>query len=206
MNGYLLPLLGGMGAGIVMSFMLGTVFFALINNSINSGPFSGALVATGVLISDILFIGIVLFGSQYIPELMSYENEVKWLGGSFIVLLGMIQIIRQSRVHYQDLIYSVRKKAPLLFISEGFMLNVLNPVNLVMWGGITAYLTNVYHLNLIQKIYFFSGAITAIFFTETGISYLAHRLKKLLNAQRIKHLNYFIGGLFILLGILMITK
>lgn len=195
-----------MGAGIVMSFMLGTVFFALINNSINSGPFSGALVALGVLISDILFIGIVLFGSQHIPELMSYETEVKWLGGSFIVLLGLLQIIRQRKVHYQDIIKNVRKKAPLIFISEGFMLNVLNPVNLVMWGGITAYLTNVYHLNLIQKTYFFSGAITGIFFTETGISYLAHRLKKLLNATRIKRLNYLIGGLFIVLGVLMIIR
>lgn len=186
--------------------MLGTVFFALINNSLNSGPFSGVLVALGVLVSDILFVGIVLFGSQHIPALMSYETEVKWLGGGFIVLLGLLQIIRQRRIHYQDILQTVRKKAPLLFISEGFMLNVLNPVNLVLWGGITAYLTNVYQLNLIQKLYFFSGAISSIFISETGISYLAHKLKKFLNPTRIKQLNYLLGMLFIILGSLMILK
>lgn len=203
MNGYLLPFLGGLPTGIIMSFMMGTVFFALINNSINYGPINGVLVAAGVVLSDIIFTAIALFGSQYLPVLDQYEQYVRWIGGLFIIFLGVSQISNQRKLKQGSSELKPMRK-PLLFVSEGFLLNMLNPMNLVTWVAITAYLTNVYHLNLDQKTYFFAGAVIGIFAAESGISLAAHRLKVFLNSDRLKYLNYSIGALFFLFGFLLL--
>lgn len=203
MNGYLIPFLAGLPTGMVMSFMMGTVFFALINSSINHGPANGVLVAAGVVFSDIIFTAIALFGSQYLPVLHEHEHYVRWVGGLFIMLLGVSQIMNQHKIKKGRPHIKLKRK-PLLFVAEGFLLNILNPMNLVTWIAITAYLTNVYHLNLNQKTYFFGGAVIGIFIAESGISLAANRLKAFLSSNRLRHINYAIGALFLLFGFLML--
>ena len=48
--------------------MLGTVFFCLVQNSIVNGFKSGAFVASGVIISDIILIVIGHFSATLFPQ------------------------------------------------------------------------------------------------------------------------------------------
>jgi L-lysine exporter family protein LysE/ArgO len=58
----------GATSGFVLSLMLGTVFFALIQNSIDYGFTTGIYIAAGVVVSDVLFISAALFGpAWYLP-------------------------------------------------------------------------------------------------------------------------------------------
>jgi threonine/homoserine/homoserine lactone efflux protein len=54
----------GIGFGLVLSVLTGPVFFALIKTSIEKGFHAGVAMALGVVTSDMVFIGGILFGSQ----------------------------------------------------------------------------------------------------------------------------------------------
>ncbi|HCT22199.1 MAG TPA: lysine transporter LysE, partial [Chitinophagaceae bacterium] len=56
-------LLYGLGIGVVLSSMLGTVFFFLVQNSIANGFKSSVFIATGVITSDILLIVLSYFNA-----------------------------------------------------------------------------------------------------------------------------------------------
>ena len=55
----------GIGIGLVLTFLTGPVFFALIKTSIEKGFHAGVALALGVVTSDVVFVGAILFGSQY---------------------------------------------------------------------------------------------------------------------------------------------
>ena len=58
--------ISGIGFGLVLTFLTGPVFFALIKTSIEKGFHAGVALALGVVCSDMVFVGGILFGSQYI--------------------------------------------------------------------------------------------------------------------------------------------
>ncbi|MFM9944465.1 MAG: LysE family transporter, partial [Bacteroidia bacterium] len=66
MDQFFFPFISGCAMGILLGFGFGTVFFALIQNSIKHGFKKGLDIAIGVVISDILIISLILFGSQYL--------------------------------------------------------------------------------------------------------------------------------------------
>ena len=57
--------ISGIGFGLVLTFLTGPVFFALIKTSIEKGFHAGVALALGVVSSDMVFVGAILFGSQY---------------------------------------------------------------------------------------------------------------------------------------------
>ncbi|RYD92961.1 MAG: LysE family translocator, partial [Sphingobacteriales bacterium] len=58
-------IISGIGFGLVLTFLTGPVFFALIKTSIDKGFHAGVALALGVVCSDMVFVGAILFGSQY---------------------------------------------------------------------------------------------------------------------------------------------
>ena len=55
-------ILNGIVSGVVLAFLIGPVFFAIIQTSIERGFWSGVFVAMGVSLSDILYITVSYLG------------------------------------------------------------------------------------------------------------------------------------------------
>lgn len=201
---YLEALLAGIGTGTVLSLMLGTVFFAIIHYSITLGYQKGLSIAIGVILSDTIFIGICLFGSQYIPFIQKHEQTVKWIGGILVILLGIFQIINRKKPHS---VANFSKAGSIAyFIGNGFLLNFLNPVNLVSWFAIYTYLVSVLHYSTGMITWYFSGSLIAIFGMEALLAFFAQRMMKFLPEQRLQQLSLWVGILFIILGIVLIVR
>lgn len=191
-------------AGCVLGFGFGTVFFALIQNSINYGYRKGLDIATGVVLSDIFIISIILFGSQYVDEIDKYKNVIKYTGGLLLIALGVYQFFPQKPSYNEK--GEVISKGRFFFISKGFLLNFMNPVNFLAWLAIQTYLKGVDSYTTMQSIYFFLGAILSIFIIEVLISVLANYIGKRLSNRVIHIVNYTSGYIFILLGVILIFK
>lgn len=190
--------------GVILGFGFGTVFFALIQNSIKHGFRKGLDIATGVVLSDILIISLILFGSQYLDEIDRYKDVIKYSGGILLIGLGIYQFVPQKP--RMDKNGEVIGKASYLYITKGFFLNFMNPINFVAWLTIQIQLKGVYMYNAIQSIYFFTGSIIAIFTIEVILSKMAHHIGKKLSERVIKVVNYTAGYIFIIIGIVLIFK
>ncbi len=190
--------------GVVLGFGFGTIFFALIQNSINHGYKKGLDIAIGVVLSDILLISLILFGSQYLDEIGKFKEVIKYSGGLLLVGLGIFQFIPQKEV--TDKNGELIKKGRFIYISKGFVLNFMNPVNFLAWLAIQTYIKGVNNYSSVQSIFFFIGAISAIFGIEILISILANHIGKKLSFKVIKIINYTAGYIFIILGIVLIFK
>jgi len=201
---FIIPLSSGLLAGCVLGFGFGTVFFALIQNSINYGYRKGLDIATGVVLSDIFIISIILFGSQYVDEIDKYKNVIKYTGGLLLIALGVYQFFPQKPSYNEK--GEVISKGRFFFISKGFLLNFMNPVNFLAWLAIQTYLKGVDSYTTMQSIYFFLGAILSIFIIEVLISVLANYIGKRLSNRVIHIVNYTSGYIFILLGVILIFK
>ena len=84
--------------GIILGFGFGTIFFALIQNSIKHGFKKGLDIAIGVVLSDILIVLLILFGSQYLDEVDKYKNLIKYTGGILLIGLGIYQFVPHKPV------------------------------------------------------------------------------------------------------------
>lgn len=201
---YLSAFGAGTATGFVLSLMLGTVFFAIINNSITLGYKKGVSISIGVILSDLIFISICLFGSHYIPFIQQYEETVKIAGGLLVMVMGAAQIL-SKREEPKVANYS-RAGSITYFISQGFLLNFLNPVNLVSWFAIYTYLVTVLKFSFGELSWYFLGSLSAIFLVEFGLAYFAEKLKHFLPNKRIRQINVFVGILFICLGLWLIIR
>jgi threonine/homoserine/homoserine lactone efflux protein len=195
----LMPLINGLGTGFVLSLMLGTVFFALIKTSIHHGYRSGILIAIGVVVSDIIFISIALFGTSLMPKLEKYETATTLIGCSMLIIFGIMSIVKKTDLTVK--LPRSRLKSVLHYASSGFFLNALNPINLLAWLAVATYLEGSLKYTLGQSVLFFIGTLMAIFITESVISWSAFRLKKYLTPNGLKMINRIAGIAFILFGL-----
>lgn len=183
----------GFLTGMVMSVMLGTVFFALVQNSIDYGFRTGIFISIGVISSDILLISLSWFNSELIPEGSTTDLIVRFCGGIFLLVYGFSNLMKKDRATYPK----TEKKQIVKFISMGFLLNVLNPGNYIGWLAITTQLKTVAKYTLAESAFYFIGALSAIFIMECLIAWSASFVKPYITDRFLRLVNRFVGVLFI---------
>ncbi|MCS6795841.1 MAG: LysE family transporter [Raineya sp.] len=191
-------IISGFGTGVVLSCMLGTVFFALIQNSIDFGYKSGIFIALGVIISDIFFISAAMAGTSFLPDTPKMSFYSSFLGGILLVGLGGTNFFKKSteikttKTHLGNALY---------YFGKGFLLNALNPVNFFFWVAIVAHLQTEKYFPFNLQVVFFAFCLLAIFCTEVGISFSASRLRKLFTPLLLQRFNQISGIVFVGFGI-----
>ncbi|MDX1904679.1 MAG: LysE family transporter [Thermonemataceae bacterium] len=187
----------GFGTGIVLSLMLGTVFFALVQNSVDFGYKSGVFIALGVIFSDAFFITGALLGTSYLPSIPKMPFYTSLIGGGLLIFLGFLSIFKKN----PKIVYPKTKFGNIIYyLTTGVLLNIINPVNFFFWVAIAAKLkTDDYLLN--EQISFFIACLLAIFTTEFAIAFFAAKLRKLFTPQVLRSINVVSGLIFIGFGI-----
>jgi L-lysine exporter family protein LysE/ArgO len=187
----------GLITGVLLCLTFGTVFFSLVQNSVDNGYKSGIKIAFGVVVCDTIFVFFAIFGTTLLPHI---ENFEKWMAGAgivFLLILGINNLIQnQPRIAYPK-----SKFGDFLFyFTTGFLLNGLNPVNFISWVTIATYIRSTLHYELPQVSIFFAASLLAIFLTESGIALSAHRLKRIFTPRAVKIFNQITGIVFVLIA------
>lgn len=193
-------ILYGLITGMVMSIMLGTVFFALVQNSIDQGFKSGISIALGVIVSDIVLISTAYFNSSLIPQGGITENIVRVCGAVFLLIYGFNNFRQNRHVSYP----STRAGRIFFFMRTGFFLNLLNPGNFIGWVVVTTNITQVARYSPHQCFMFYVAALSAIFGMEILIALGAAQLKKFISDKLLTSINYVVGVVFMLFSVVLI--
>ena len=76
--------------GFFMAFMIGPVFFMLIQTSILKGARAAISFDVGVISGDITFILIAYFGSRSLLEKIKDDPRLFFIGGLVLIIYGLI--------------------------------------------------------------------------------------------------------------------
>jgi threonine/homoserine/homoserine lactone efflux protein len=192
--------INGCFSGFVMSLMLGTVFFALIQHSVDYGFKTGLYISTGVIISDVIFILIAVSGSSLVPSIQSNEDILRAAGAVVLFILGIVTFRKKIPVAFPE----AKAGTIFFFISKGFLLNVVNPVNFFAWLSLGTYLKGALHYNSSQTTAYFIACLMAIFLTEALIALASSRLRKVLTEQLLTWVNRGAGLVFMMAAIAIV--
>ncbi|CAG5068941.1 hypothetical protein DYBT9623_01673 [Dyadobacter sp. CECT 9623] len=183
--------------GIALCLTFGTVFFSLVQNSVDNGFWAGVKISFGVFVCDIIFVFFAIFGTALLPDIPNFKQYMAGAGVIFLIILGLSNLIKgQPRIAYPqtslgNLVY---------YFTTGFLLNGLNPVNFISWVTIASYIRTNLHYDMNQVLLFFGASVVAVFLVECGIAFSAQRLKRLFTPRVVTVFNKVTGVVFILIA------
>lgn len=193
--------------GFFLSFMIGPVFFVLLETSVVKGFRAAISFDLGVVLADIIFIFLAYFSSYQLLENLSNQPGLYIFGGTLLSLYGVIVFSKKTKGELLDTNpHAPLKSNYLQLFAKGFLLNFINVGVLVFWLGIIIVVGPNLDANPSRFLLFFGTLIISYFLTDVVKILLAKRLKAYLTPLIILNIKKALGVLLLICGITLITK
>jgi threonine/homoserine/homoserine lactone efflux protein len=193
-------ILNGIIYGLVLSLLIGPVFFTIIQTSVERGFKCGVLVATGVAISDALYITIAYLGISQITANDHIRIYLANAGGAILILFGLYNLFIKSRKGLEPQEH-IKERNPLRYVAKGFIINGLTPVVLLFWLTTVSIAASKFGYNtVLPAVLFFGSIVLTVLTTDILKAKLADKLRHLLTTKFIQRLNVMVGLILILFG------
>ena len=195
--------------GFFLSFMIGPVFFVLLETSAIKGFRAAIVFDIGVLLADVLFITVAYFSSFQLLENLSNQPGVYVFGGVILLVYGMTTFAKKETKKKSEEIENesaVAKKGYVGLFIKGFLLNFINIGVLVFWLGIIIIVGPSVDNDPVRIRVFFGSMLAAYFITDVFKILLAKQLKRKLTPERIHLIKKGLGVILVICGIVLITN
>ena len=169
--------------GFFLAFMIGPVFFVLIETSITKGFRAAVAFDIGVITADIIFIGLAYFSSFQLLENLSNQPGLYVFGGTILAVYGLIIFFKKPKqTDLQDKTQNPSKTNYIELYVKGFLLNFINIGVLIFWLGLIVVTGPNLGNDTNRFMVFFGFLILTYFLTDLLKIALAKQLKKQLTA------------------------
>lgn len=195
--------------GFFLSFMIGPVFFMLIQTSIIKGARAALAFDFGVILGDIVFILIAYFGSKSLLEKIKDDPRLFYIGGAILVIYGLITYLDKSQkktIVDENLVVLPKKNNYLKLFVKGFLLNFINIGVLAFWLGMIVVVGSNLEMNPSKIFNYFTVIIVSYLITDIGKILLAKQLKKKLTPKVTYKIKRSMGILLMIFGVALILK
>lgn len=196
-------ILTGIPLGIFLCFMIGPVFFILLETAAVKGIRAALVFDAGVVIADILFICIAYFSSYRLINSLKDEPALFIFGGLIMLTYGLISFLKLKKVNKNTEddaeIELIKKNYGSLFI-KGFLLNFINVGVLGFWLLIIITFGPQLDLQTSRLIVFFSSVIGTYLLVDIAKMFLAKKLKNKMTPNNILKIKKITSILLIIFG------
>lgn len=189
--------------GILLSFIVGPVFFVLLETSATKGFRAGICLNVGVILADILFLFIAYFSSFQLLENLSNQPGLYVFGGMILLVYGIVIYVKKAPAQKK---LKLSKGNYLNLMVKGFLLNLINIGVLVFWLGVLIVVGPTLNNDPNRIIVFFGTMLLAYFLTDVFKILLAKQLRRKLTSNRILLIKKGLGVVLIVCGLVLITK
>ncbi|MDC6385426.1 LysE family translocator [Flagellimonas taeanensis] len=189
--------------GLLLSFMIGPVFFVLLETGATKGFRAGVCFDIGVIIADIVFLVIAYFSSYQLLENLSNEPGLFVFGGMILLVYGIYLFAKKAK---KKTAARPSKGGYVALFIKGFLLNFINIGVLAFWLGLIIVVGPSLENDPERMLVFFSTVILVYFGTDLMKILLAKQLKRYLTIERIVLITKGLGIVLIICGIVLITK
>ncbi|MFD1292927.1 LysE family translocator [Lutibacter holmesii] len=194
--------------GFFLAFMIGPVFFMLLQTSIIKGARAAIAFDLGVLLGDIAFILIAYYGSKSLLEQIKDDPRLFFIGGIILLVYGIITYIdkSQKRVVQDETLVLPEKTNYVKLLLKGFLLNFINIGVLAFWLGMIVVVGSNLQMDPHKIFNYFTVILISYFITDLGKILLAKQLKKKLTPSVIYKVKRGMGILLMVFGIALMLK
>lgn len=200
--------ISGIGIGLILTFLTGPVFFALIKTSIERGFHAGLFMALGVVSSDIVFVGSILFGSQFFDVTEHTKTIAGEIGSVILFSIGVYYFFKKVNINYNNIAPTGLKRTG--YFLKGFLMCIFNPTILFHWITVIGTASTIYH----QGVHHRSLKIAIMFLTvlivqfglDTTKAFYANKLRDKISAKLIHRLNEVAGVALIIGSLILLDK
>jgi threonine/homoserine/homoserine lactone efflux protein len=202
-------ILAGLPWGLFLSFMIGPVFFILIETSITKGFRAALTFDLGVVLGDIFFIGIAYLGSYRLISNLKDKPALFIFGGILMLAYGIIsylKLTKQSNIPYDEIDNEIRKTNYRNFFLKGFFLNIINIGVLGFWLAIIISVGPKFEMQTSRMFTFFTSVIISYLFVDCLKIILAKQLKSKLTPTNILKIKKGISIVLIVFGLILISQ
>ncbi len=203
-------ILSAVPLGFLLSFMIGPVFFVLLETSVVKGFRAAIVFDLGVVVADIVFILIAFFSSYRLIQSIKDDPALFIFGGLVMLTYGIISFVKNKKESKKSLDEIDPKELAKtnyfsLFI-KGFFLNFINIGVLGFWLAILITIGPQLELKASRMITFFSTLIVSYFITDIFKILLAKQLRNKLNPKNILLIKKFISIVLIICGVVLLSQ
>jgi len=203
-------ILSAIPLGFFLSFMIGPVFFVLLETSVVKGFRAAIVFDLGVVLADIVFIFIAFFSSYRLIQTIKDDPALFIFGGLVMLTYGIISFVnnrKESKKSIDEIDPKVLAKTNYfsLFV-KGFFLNFINIGVLGFWLAILITIGPQLELQTSRMLTFFSTLIVTYFVTDIFKIILAKQLRSKLNPKNILRIKKFISIILIVSGLFLLTQ
>lgn len=201
-------ILTGASFGFFLSFMIGPVFFILIETSITKGFRAALSFDLGVVLADICFIAIAYFSSFSLVNKIKDDPALYIFGGGVMAAYGFISFVRlnklkRTEVHVENDAY---KKNYFTLAAKGFLLNFINVGVLGFWLAIIITIGPQLDMDHSRLLTFFGSVLSAYVITDVFKVLLAKQLRQKLTTKNILKVKKVSYVLLIVFGVVIMSK
>jgi len=190
--------------GILLCFMIGPVFFVLLETAAVKGFRAAMVFDLGVVTADVVFIAIAYFSSYRLINSIKDEPALFIFGGLIMVTYGIISYLKLKRtakvVDETVEVELIKKNYGSLFF-KGFLLNFINVGVLGFWLLIFITFGPTLQLKMSRLIIFFTSVIGTYLVVDIIKMLLAKRLKNKMTANNILKIKKITSIILVIFGV-----
>ena len=192
--------------GFFTAFIMGPVFWVLLETSITKGFKAAVAFDLGVMFADVCFIGVCYLGSFQLLEDDQNKQGLFVLGGTILLLYGLFSWINRNKKSKDQPEIQESKENYFGLAAKGFAINILNVGVFIFWGGVTIVSSPASGKSFTNFVLFFSIVLLSYFVTDLLKISVANRFKSLLTGKGIVIVNSIVSLILIVSGVVLILK
>ena len=202
-------IVSGIPWGIFLSFMIGPVFFILLETSIIKGFRAALVFDIGVVLGDIVFIAIAYLGSYRLIKSLEDNSALFIFGGMLMLAYGIISYIslhKEKKVNTHKIDNEIIKKDYLGLFIKGFFLNIINIGVLGFWLAVIISVGPKLEMQNSRMLTFFTTVIVSYLLVDCIKIVLAKQLKTKMTPRNILKIKKIISIVLMVFGVALITQ
>lgn len=202
-------LIAAIPLGFFLAFLIGPVFFVLLETAAVKGVRAAIAFDLGVIFADIVFILVAYFSTSQLLEKIKDDPALYIFGGVLLITYGIISLIKNKKSYQlqeDPTIIVINKNNYIQLFIKGFFLNFINVGVLGFWLGILIVFGPQLEMNT-QRITTFFIVILITYFVVDIFKILAEKkLNNKLTPFRIYRIKRIISIIIIVSGVVLLSK
>ncbi|WP_163409431.1 LysE family translocator [Flavobacterium ajazii] len=202
-------ILAGLPWGLFLSFMIGPVFFVLLETSITKGFRAAIVFDFGVVLGDVFFIAIAYLGSYRLISSLKDDPALFIFGGIIMFAYGIISFIKlkkEEKINDEEIDRDIIKRNYASLFVKGFFLNAINIGVLGFWLAVIISVGPKLQMQTSRMMTFFTSVIVTYLLVDCLKIVLAKQLKSKMTPNNILKIKKGISIVLMVFGIALMIQ